>query len=190
MLIHINGFPGVGKLTIARELEKLTGGRLIDNHAIINLAYLAAEHGTPEFFDLHKNLTISLYKTLSTAKDLNLLIFTNAQATELPEDVERFNSIKDLAASRNEVFIPVVLTCDQEEHRKRVVSSDRADRKKLTRVDILESMLHNYTAYIPDLPHTLVLDVTHLSPKEAAVIIKKHCDSFHPAPAVEPSPKI
>lgn len=187
MLIHINGFPGVGKLTVARELEKLTGGRLIDNHAIINLAYLATEHGTPEFFDLHKSLTAALYKTLSQVKGLNLLIFTNAQAAELPEDIDRLNRIRDLAAARKEIFVPVVLTCDPEENKRRVVSADRAERKKLTHVGILEDMLQNYTPYIPDDPHTLVLDVTHRTPLESAAFIKQHCDSLRPLAAVKPS---
>lgn len=190
MLIHINGFPGVGKLTVARELEKLTGGRLIDNHAIINLAYLATEHGTPEFFDLHKNLTIALYKTLSETKGHDLLIFTNAQAAELPEDIDRFNRIKNLATARNETLVPVVLTCEAEENKKRVVSAERAERKKLTNATILEGMLQNYTPYTPDHPNTLTLDVTHRSALEAALLIKQHCDSLRPVPAVEPVPKM
>lgn len=190
MLIHINGFPGVGKLTVARELEKITGGRLIDNHAIINLAYLVTEHGTPEFFDLHKNLTLTLYKTLANVKGLDLLIFTNAQAAELPEDVERLERISDLAAARKETFVPVVLTCQQDEHKKRVASPERADRKKLTNAGILEGMLQNYTPHLPDHPNALTLDITHLSPLESATLIKQHCDGLRRIPAVEPSLRI
>lgn len=35
LIIHINGWPGCGKLTIGRELAKRLGARLLDKHTII-----------------------------------------------------------------------------------------------------------------------------------------------------------
>jgi shikimate kinase len=34
MIIHINGYPGVGKLTIGRIVAEQLGGRLLDNHSV------------------------------------------------------------------------------------------------------------------------------------------------------------
>jgi hypothetical protein len=34
VLIVLNGYPGVGKLAIGRELAELTGGRLLDVHTV------------------------------------------------------------------------------------------------------------------------------------------------------------
>ena len=37
MLVHINSYPGVGKLTIGRILAEQIAGKLLDNH--FNLQY-------------------------------------------------------------------------------------------------------------------------------------------------------
>lgn len=43
--IWINAFPGVGKLTVARCLERLLpGSRLIDNHSLIDQVKLPRDH--------------------------------------------------------------------------------------------------------------------------------------------------
>lgn len=44
-VIWINGFPGVGKYTIAKELHRLIPGSvLLDNHSLIDLVTLARDH--------------------------------------------------------------------------------------------------------------------------------------------------
>ncbi|MFN8911956.1 MAG: hypothetical protein ACK5V4_04210, partial [Alphaproteobacteria bacterium] len=35
-IIYLLGFAGVGKLTIAKELAKITGAKVVDNHLINN----------------------------------------------------------------------------------------------------------------------------------------------------------
>ena len=50
MIVHINGHPGVGKLTIARELVALIGGRLLDNHSIYNVALALTERKSEPYF--------------------------------------------------------------------------------------------------------------------------------------------
>lgn len=43
--IWINGFPAVGKLTIAKEVQRLVPGSvLIDNHSLIDPVTLARDH--------------------------------------------------------------------------------------------------------------------------------------------------
>lgn len=43
--IWINGFPGVGKFTVAKVLQQLLpGSRLIDNHSLIDQAKLPRDH--------------------------------------------------------------------------------------------------------------------------------------------------
>lgn len=43
--IWINGFPGVGKLTVARELQRLIPGSiLVDNHQLIDVVDLPRDH--------------------------------------------------------------------------------------------------------------------------------------------------
>ena len=51
MIVHLNGRPGVGKLTIGRELLSLVGGRLLDSHSIYNVAFRLTDFASPEFYD-------------------------------------------------------------------------------------------------------------------------------------------
>ncbi len=43
MIIHLNGMPGTGKLTIARLVAQELEGRLVDNHSIIDEVTLEHE---------------------------------------------------------------------------------------------------------------------------------------------------
>ena len=49
-LVFIYGPPGVGKLSVARELARLTGYKLFDNHVSIRCADSVFEFGTKPFF--------------------------------------------------------------------------------------------------------------------------------------------
>jgi hypothetical protein len=50
LIIHINSYPGVGKLTIGRHLAELLNGKLLDNHSIYNVAFAVTEFRTPPFY--------------------------------------------------------------------------------------------------------------------------------------------
>lgn len=44
-MVWINGFPGVGKFTIAKELHRLLPGSvLVDNHSLIDQVTLPRDH--------------------------------------------------------------------------------------------------------------------------------------------------
>jgi len=49
-LIHINGAPGVGKLTIARIMAPRLNARLLDNCAIYNVAWALTDVRSPIFY--------------------------------------------------------------------------------------------------------------------------------------------
>ena len=51
MIVHINSYPGVGKLTIGRALADLIGGKLLDNHSVFNVAFALTEFKSPAFYD-------------------------------------------------------------------------------------------------------------------------------------------
>ncbi len=174
-------------MTVARELEKVMGARLIDNHAIINLATMATEHGSPEYLKLLSDLTNSLFATLAENASLKNLIFTNALAAELEEDVSRLECHRELAKARNEIFVPVLLTCDVEENKARLVSAGRAERQKLTKPHILEEIYGSYTPYHPKDSYGLVVDVTRRSPQETAALIKQHSDNLMSVQIAAPS---
>ncbi|MBD0327065.1 MAG: AAA family ATPase, partial [Pyrinomonadaceae bacterium] len=45
-LIFLHGLPGVGKLTVARELAKLTGFKVFHNHLAVDLVESLFEFGS------------------------------------------------------------------------------------------------------------------------------------------------
>ncbi|EQL01603.1 hypothetical protein G6O67_006620 [Ophiocordyceps sinensis] len=55
-LIHLNGFPGTGKLTIARALQELLRYRLVHNHLLINPADAVLRRTEPGYQDLRRGI--------------------------------------------------------------------------------------------------------------------------------------
>ena len=51
-IIHINGWPGTGKLTVGRLLAERLGARLVDNHTLLNPAEALFSRSDP----LHASL--------------------------------------------------------------------------------------------------------------------------------------
>lgn len=183
MIIHINGFPGVGKLTTARALETAMGAKLIDNHSLINIATMVYPHGSPEYLSLLDEFTQTLYKGLMHPQAPRVLIFTNALATELSEDTTRVDVCRKFASDRGDVFVPVLLTCSQEANRDRINKPGRAERQKLTNAAVLDDIYSKYTAYHPNDEFGLVLDNTNSQPEETALLIKRHCDALPLSPS-------
>jgi deoxyadenosine/deoxycytidine kinase len=175
MIIHLNGFPGVGKLTIARELAALLKGHLVDNHSLINAVYAAGwAHGSPEYLDLHARITREIYADLSKHPKDAIQIFTNALTAELPEDRARVDRIRALAETRGVPFVPVTLDCELGENIRRLQFPERSLKQKLRDAKILEGDYAAYTIYQPDSPYAMRLDVTRLGAKAASERIAQH----------------
>jgi tRNA uridine 5-carbamoylmethylation protein Kti12 len=51
-LIFLHGLPGVGKLTVARELAKLTGFNVFHNHLAVDLVESIFAFGSQPFVEL------------------------------------------------------------------------------------------------------------------------------------------
>ncbi|KAK1674766.1 hypothetical protein BDP55DRAFT_666228 [Colletotrichum godetiae] len=66
-IIHINGYPGTGKLTIARALEQklAPGARLIHNHPLINPADAVLHRIGPGYQDLRKAICGTVFAALA-----------------------------------------------------------------------------------------------------------------------------
>lgn len=172
MIIHINGFPGVGKLTVAEMLAERLNARLIDNHSLINAARVPWEHGTAEYIDLLRRIAEQVYVDLAKLPKNEIQIFTNALANEYKPDPSRFQAIMDLATSRDVAFVPVLLECDEDENCRRAQSEGRAAKQKLRDIDILKDIYTKYTRIHPDdHPNQLRIDTTDNTPKQTADMI-------------------
>lgn len=180
MLIHLNGMPGVGKLTVAQILADRLSSHLVDNHSIINAAYVPGHaHGSVGYLRTLRALNALLYQELTLPDAPKNLIFTNALANEYHEDLERFQAVFDLASQRGDAFIPILLWCDLDENLRRVVSPDRRLKKKLTKPDVLKTTHEKYTIIHPcDHPNQIRIDTTHNTPDQTAQIILDHVARF------------
>ena len=76
-LIFLHGLPGVGKLTVARELAKLTGFRIFHNHLTVDLVESVFEFGSLPFIELREKIWLDVFSQ-AVADGLNGLIFTFA----------------------------------------------------------------------------------------------------------------
>lgn len=78
MIVHLNGLPGVGKLTVARLIAKQLDGYLIDSHTIYNVAFSLTEFQSPEFYSLVKAVRDVAYERIAAIPANIPVIMTNA----------------------------------------------------------------------------------------------------------------
>jgi hypothetical protein len=170
-LVFIYGPPASGKLTVAKELAKMTGFRLFDNHVSIRFVTSLFDFGTQPF-----SLLIGKIRTemiTEAAKEGIDTIFTFVYETESDDRfVRQILRIVKLHGGR---VLFVRLQCERRELERRVGSKSRRAYGKLATRNLLRSVFSKY-----DLDHeipfqtSLTIDTTHLSPRRAGKTIVQH----------------
>ena len=179
--IHLIGYPGTGKYTIAREIKRLADFRLVDNHLINNPVFTVAriDGKTALPPQVWENTGKIWRVVLDSIRDLSPahfnFIFTNALFDTDPDDRAWFEEIRDFVDARGGIYIPVRLEIvDNAEHRKRITAEGRNERFKATDPDGPERFRTRGAILSIDHPHCLTLDVTTLPPAAAAEQILQH----------------
>jgi AAA domain len=179
LVICLVGFPWVGKLTIATILARLSGARVIDNHWINDpILRIVASDGSaavpeavwPQVAKV-REAVLETVATLAPASDS--FIFTLAGADEDPDDRRAFEQYRNVALRRHARLIVIRLLCREEELVKRIQDAERRGRKLTDPAEAITNV-RNYTPLNPSVPGTLSLDVTELSPEDAAARIFAH----------------
>ncbi len=165
VVVHINGWPGSGKLTIARLLADRLGARLIDNHLLLNPAEALFRRGEPGHAMLYAETRALVLRHAATLPANLPLVFTDALSDDAA-DTARFAACESLALARGNRCVSVVLEVDATENERRLAAPDRASHHKLTDADVLRGMRARYRLLRP--PGCRVIDVTHLAPADAA----------------------
>ena len=165
-LIFLHGMPGVGKLTVAGELAKLTGFRLFHNHLTVDLVLSLFEFGSQPFVELRERIWLDTFAQACDAK-LDGLIFTFA--FEETVRTEFVPNVVQLIESQGGEVIFVNLHCDSAELEKRLTDPAREKFGKLTSLELFRKLNSNGTFDTPDnVPNRISVDTTNVTPLEAA----------------------
>lgn len=170
-VFHLVGPPASGKRTIGLHLAALTGAVLLDNHLFNDAVF------RPYGADGVRPIPEEIRALAAQVRQLGLQaarlappevdqIFTS-HLTAQPSGHAALQWLRDLAAARNARYIPVWLTCPEEELTRRVALPERLERAKLRDPQRLLDTLHvRGTLAAP--PDAFLLDTTKYAPAEAA----------------------
>lgn len=180
-LIVIFGPAAVGKMTVGRELQKLTGFKLFHNHMVSELIYPFYGYRDPQFGRLNSEFRTRMLEEFSQS-DFPGIIFTYVWALDQNDDhQEILKYMKSLRASIENVFF-VELAADQGVRLVRNQSEQRL-REKPSKNNFAESegfihyseshyQLNSQGDFFYPERH-LKIDNTRLAPEVVATLIAK-----------------
>ena len=171
-LLFLHGSPAVGKLTAAKALLRIVPGRLMDNHAAIDLALTVFEFGAPGFWELVHDVRLSAFDA-AAEHGVPLLVTTFCYAE--PDDREQFGHFEEIVQRHGAKLLPVFLHCSREEALRRVGHPDRVARRKISSGEHLIRELERYDLTAVPRPDCLKLD-TGMNP--AGVTAQKIVEHF------------
>lgn len=164
-LIFIWGGPASGKLTVARELARLTGLPLFHNHLVVDALLERLPFGDPEFIRLREAMWMAAFETAATSG--HSLIFTFQ-----PEDTvgEGFpGRVIDLVNSLGGAvkFVRLVVSPEEQEHR--IANASRMEFRKLVSLDLLRELRGSFLEAEAAMPSAdLVIDSEIDEPETSA----------------------
>jgi hypothetical protein len=161
-LLFFHGSPAVGKLTVAKALLRIVPGRLMDNHAAIDLARTIFEFGAPGFWELVHDVRLS---AISAAAEHGVPLLVTTFCYAEPEDREQFRQIEEIVQRHGAKLLPVFLHCSRQEALRRVGNPDREARRKICSGEHLIRELDRYDLTAVPRPDCLKLD-TSINPAD------------------------
>lgn len=171
MIIHLNGWPGAGKLTVGRILVRNLGGCLVDNHTLHNVAASLCDRGTSEYWKIYYQVRETAYAQMRAMPPSQVFVMTNALTRESEREVEAWEAIKQLAADRADTLVAITLDCSLEENVRRVQGEERVNNHKMTDPNPLASWRTEFNLITDVAAHWRVIDNTDLTPEAAAEAI-------------------
>jgi hypothetical protein len=173
-LVFLYGRPAVGKVTVARELSRITGWRLFHNHLAVNVALALYDFGSPGFIALREEVWFAALRR-ALADRLPVLIFTFNPENTVPQ---RFidQLFSEVRAAGGEVIL-AELVASEAAIEARLASDSRRKDGKLVDVGLYCRLRRDGVFDSPIIPSPeLQIDTTITSPAEAAKMIAGRVD--------------
>jgi len=178
-LIFIYGRAAAGKLTVAKEVAKLTGYPLFHNHLIVNAVSAVFPFGSPTFVRLRHEFWMKVFEEASAQGQS--LLFTFAPESTVPKSFvpEVIETISKNGGSVLFVHLKISLA----EQERRIEAPDRRANGKLSSLETLRKIRQVEPARDDAIPVDLELDTEMLLPAESARMI---VEKFRLEPAAAP----
>lgn len=164
-LLFIYGTAAVGKLTIGRELAKLTGFRLFHNHLIVDAVMAVFDFGSEPFIKLHEQIWLSVFKE-AAEQDVSLIFTFSPERTVRTTFIQETQDAVEPSGGK---VLFIELTCPIEELENRIENLSRAEFHKLRSLDRFRKIRQQGLHIYPTLPNSgLTIDTSQVSPQAAA----------------------
>ena len=181
-IIYLIGIPAVGKYTVARELGRLTGARVVDNQLINNPVFSVIGYDGTDAFPFPQGAWTQIGKiqraVLTVIRDLcppgDSFVFTNVLDARDPGDKRCFRRIERLARQRGAAFFPVWLTCEAAVLRRRKNTPERRARLKDIDLTNISRYMREFEVLKVPHPNALTLDTSHRAAGQTARRILEH----------------
>jgi predicted kinase len=156
MIIVLNGFPGVGKYTILKEVQALLPAdkspRLIDNHLLIDPAAALYPGRGVHHHELRHAIRGVFFPYVSRlAQEGHVVLMTACLAADNDRDATAFQEHLDLVRGIDVPLYWINAYCDQVSLMQRVQSNERihSSKSKLTDASMLQELLNAHTLIEP-----------------------------------------
>lgn len=178
MIIVLNGYPGVGKLTIGRALAAELNGRLLDIHTTYNLAFALTEFRSPEFWRTVEQVEAIAHNLILELPTDQPVVLTTVLTPKSEREQNEWSKMVELG-HRRPPFCVVHIGCDLQENVRRIASEEREEKRKPRDP---EMAVRNQTAAEPlvglEERFLLELDTTQMAADEAARTIAQWCSGL------------
>jgi hypothetical protein len=169
-LVFIHGAPAVGKLTVARELAKLTGYRLFHNHLTVDLVSSVFPFGSEPFVRLREEVWLFVFREAAN-NDVSLIFTFNPENTVREQFIDETVHVVESAGGR--VYF-VELTCDRNELEDRLENPSRKEFGKLSSIEQFRKLEAVGAFQFRQLPAGLTIDTSSRSPTDTAMLIGEY----------------
>lgn len=171
-LIILYGPPATGKLTVAKELAKITNYKIFHNHLTVDLVGSVFNNEEKIYSNLVSKFRLEMFKQ-AAKENINGLIFTFCYV--YPYDNNFIKKIINALKKYDVKVNCVQIFCSLDELKKRVKEQSRHNFNKIKCDKKLINVLEKYDLFKPiSFIDSLKINNTKISPKTVAKKIKSY----------------